>query len=194
MNLGKTVGIFALSAAILTSGCQVGQSPQELATIDQDRPTAELVVEDAYQPVHGAGFDAIQKQTDAAGIATWAPTEIAEQLSEPAVDGWQDQEMQTKNFSARFESPDGRSSYEVVCTDQGVGSGGFNGNGPLTVLDNGLVLQQTGPQSMASNWVKVGADSHCRVTSEGLSAAQTVHMSNSLQTFAPDFQGAYLVQ
>jgi hypothetical protein len=191
MNIGKALTIFTLSASILATGCSVGTQPQELAQLDQDQPRAEMVVEDAYKPVdeavydaynpvHDAGFDAIQKETTNAGIGTIAPMEIHERLSEPSVEGLQDAEMGTRTFSARFESASGDASYEVVCTNEGVGDGLVNGSGPLIHTANGYILQQT------------GAGGSCQVVAQGMSQGEVVHMTSSLHTFAPDFSGALI--
>lgn len=186
MNIGKALTIFALSASILSSGCSVGTTNQELANVDQDQPRAEMVVEDYYNPVHDAGLDAIQKATEDAGIGTIAPSEIHEKLSEPSVEGVQDAEMGTRTFSARFETPDGKSSYEIVCTNEGVGEGLAGGSGELTHLSNGYILQQTGPGRYASDWVKTSNGGSCQVVSQGLSLNQTVHMTSSIQAFNPN--------
>lgn len=193
MQIGKALTIFALSASILVSGCSVG-TPQELANVEQDQPHAELVVEDAYNPVHDAGYDAIQKATDSAGIGTIAPTELHENLSEPSVEGYQEVETGAKTFSARFESPDGKASYEVVCTNEGVGDGLAGGSGELIHLANGYILQQTGAGKYASDWVQTSNGGSCQVVTQGLTQGQAVHMTSSLQTFSPDFSGALIAQ
>lgn len=194
MNIGKALTVFALSASILASGCSVGAPNPEMAHVDQDQPRAEMVVEDAYNPVHDAGYDAIQKETNNAGIGTIAPSEIHESLSEPSVEGFQDAEMGSKTFSARFESASGDASYEVVCTSEGVGEGLAGGSGPLIQTANGYILQQTGPGKYASDWVKTSNGGSCQVATQGLTQGQAVHMTSSLQSFAPDFSGALIAQ
>lgn len=194
MHLGKTIGILALGAAIISSGCNMATGAQDLAHVDADQPRAELVIEDHYNPVHGAGMDAIQKEATNADIVVVAPTEIAEHLSHPSVEGLNNSEMQSKTFSARFESGSGNASYEVVCTSDGVGSGITNGSGPLTMLSNGWILQQSGAGKISSDWVKVSNGSNCQVVSEGMSMSQTAHMTSSLQTFSPSYSGMLLAQ
>lgn len=194
MNIGKTLTIFALSAAILTSGCSVGSGPQDLAHVDQDQPHAEMVVEDHYNPVHEAGKDAIQAETNHAGIGTIVPGEIHENLNHPSVEGYRDAEMGTQTFSARFTNDSGNASYEVACTNEGVGDGLANGTGPLTQLANGIIFQQTGPNKYSSDWIQTSNGGHCQIVSQGMTLNQTVHMSSSMQSFAPDFSGALIAQ
>ncbi len=194
MQIGKTLGILALGAAILSSGCNMATGAQDLAHVDADQPRAEMVIEDHYNPVHGAGMDAIQKEANNAEIVVVAPTEIAEHLSHPSVEGLNNSEMQSKTFSARFESGSGNASYEVVCTSDGVGSGLVNGSGSPNLLSNGWILHQTGPAKISSDWVKVSNGSSCQVTSEGMSMSQTAHMTSSLQTFTPSYDGMLLAQ
>ena len=195
MNIGKSLTIFALSAAILTSGCNMGNGPQDLAHVEQDQPHAELVVQqDQYNPVHEVGKDAIQAETNHAGIGTIAPSEIHESLNHPSVEGNQSAEMGSKTFSASFTNDSGNASYEVVCTNEGVGDGLAHGNGALTQLANGIIFQQTGPNRYASDWIQTSNGGHCQIVSQGMTLNQTVHMSSSIQTFAPDFSGALIAQ
>ena len=192
MQLGKTLTILALSASILASGCHMGTSPQKFAQVDNDRPVAEMVIEDHYNPVHDAGHDAIQKEATVAGIDVMAPSEIHEKLTEPSVEGTNSEEIQS--FSARFESANGAANYEIVCTNQGVGQGLANGNGPLTQLGNGIILQAKNG-GYASDWFAVGnGKSQCQVVTQGMTLNQTVHMTSSLQTFTPDSVGYIIAQ
>ena len=209
MNLGKTIGIFGLCAAMLVSGCQMGgPNSQDIANVEDNQPKAELVIEDSvhtlstvdsttfYNPVHQAGHDAIQKETNNAGISTMAPTEIAEHLNSPSVEGSIDAETGDQNFSARFTSAETGANFEVICTNQGIGSGIIlDATSPITILQNGIALQQTAGR-ISSNWVKVGQDDcHCVVESEGMTMGQTAHMAGSLQTFNPvQVGGAYIAQ
>lgn len=194
MNIGKTLTVFALSAAILTSACSVGGAPQDLASVDHDQPHAELVVEDHYNPVHEAGKDAIQAATNEAGIGTIVPGEIHESLTHPSVEGYQDSEMGTQTFSARFTNDSGNASYEVSCTNEGVGDGLAGGTGPLTHVAGGIIFQQTGPGQYSSDWIQTSNGGHCQIVSQGMTLNQTVRMSSSIESFAPDFSGALIAQ
>lgn len=209
MKLGKTLGILALGAAVTIGALNVAGPAPEQVFVGNDQPRAEMVIEqqDAFAPsaqvadttyyneVHQPGLDAIQQETNNSGLVTMAPTQIAEQLQHPSVEGGYDNDFESAYFSARFSDSQGKASFEVVCTDQGIGDALVDGHGPLTTLNNGIALQNIGEGRISSDWVQMDASgqSHCLVASQGMTMQQTATMANSLQTFNPvSVGGAYI--
>lgn len=211
MKIGKTLGILALGAAITLGALNVPGVAQEFVAHTPDQPTAEMVIEqqDAFTPqyeiqdstyyneIHQPGIDAVQQETNNSGLVTMAPTQIAEHLDQPSVEGGYDSDIESAYFSAQFSSSQSSASFEVVCSDQGMGDALLDGHGPITSLDNGVTLQRVGEDHISSNWMQMDAQgqSHCLVASSGMSMNQTANMANSLHTFTPqNIGGAYLAQ
>lgn len=211
MKLGKTLGILALGAAVTIGALNVPGTAPEQVFVDNNQPTAEMVIEqqDAFAPtaqiadttyyneIHQPGLDAVQQETNNSGLVTMAPTQIAENLKHPSVEGGYDTDFESAYFSARFSDSQDQASFEVVCTDQGIGDALIDGHGPLKTLDNGIALQRIGEGQISSDWIQMDAsgDCHCLVASQGMTMQQTAHMANSLQTFNPvNVGGAYIAQ
>ncbi len=208
-RFGKIATVLALSTAIVAGGLQVGGHHQDLATVDNNQPQAELVIEDAYAPateqhagtihydaVHEKGIEAIQKETDASGLYTIAPMKIASHLGEANVDGTYDQNLDVSDFTAVFSDSATGAAFEVACTNDGIGDALIDGSGPLTVLENGLILQKTGANEISSEWIRTSPDgtNSCKVRTENMTLEQTVEMAGSLHLFTPSHvNGAYIL-
>lgn len=202
MKIGKTLGIIALGAAVTLGTLNVCGPTPTLPHLHQDTARAEMVLDQSqlsdsvyFNEVHEPGMQAFQSETDAAGIHTMAPTKIASHLDSPSVEGRYDHDFDSHEFSARFTNSETGANFEVVCTNHGIGDGLIDGHGPVVSLDNGITLQQVGPDRISSDWVRMDSQgsSHCLVASEGMSMQHTAEMAGSVQNFAPQqVGGAYI--